>query len=179
MTTPTDLDGLTAAAALAAFATEHSSAIGFAYAPQAAPWFRLRPDAAPCDAHLDPVNLTGVFELRAFDGDAELRWWNVPGEGSRAQVITDERMAGQGLAAGYTYRRLLWGQARPSQQDGWLTLFEARIGELRVPVDGQVEQGGRVWLEAVEYHREDEHGNVAVVDERLVGLTAVRTDQHD
>lgn len=172
---------LRATAVLAVFAREHPTAVGFAYTPVAAPWFTLDPDGAARDADGRALDLSAVFELRAFDSAGELRWWNVPGEGGHTRVITDDDLNARGLTRGDAYRRLLWGQVRrpagtAGGPDGWVTLFEARIGPLWVPVSEPVEDSGRVALEAVEYLREDEHGNVTVVDERLTRLTEMRSD---
>lgn len=184
--TQSDRDHRTVAAALAAFGRTYRPVIGFAYTPIAAPWFRLDMNGTPRDARGGDLDLSGVFELRAFTAAAELRWWNVPGQGGQERVLTDEVMAEQKLTTGDTYQRLLWGQVREPTDDtgrshkdirstdGWSALFEARIGWLWVPMADRVRAGGRVAVEAVEYHREDEHGNVTVVDERLVGLTEVR-----
>jgi len=170
-----DLDYCTAAQALTVFGTPHrSSVIGFAYSPVDAPWFRLGPNGEPRDADNNVLDLTGFFELRAFDGEAELRWWNDSGGLGTARLITDQAMAGRALVVGETYRRLLWGKVRAPIEptERWLSLFDARIGNLRVPVDGPIFPDSTVWLEAVEYLSEDNHGNVSAVDERLIRLVA-------
>lgn len=175
-------DNRTAAEALTEFATQASEVIGFAYSPVDAPWFRLGADGVARDANGDPLVLTGVFELRAFSPDRELRWWNTSAGRGCVRVITDQAMRGQHTpAANRTYRRLLWGTTKESTQDSadWLTLFEPRIGDLSVPVAGRVDKNSQVWLEAVEYHDEDSHGNVAVTDERLIRLITVAPRKAD
>ncbi len=168
----------TAQEALAAFATGGTGldTVGFAYSSSAAPWFRLDADGTPRDAQGDPLDLTGVFELRAFDADRELRWWHTGDGRGQARELTDHTTGVPGARSWPPYRRLLWGAVTSAEQ-GWATLSEARIGSLEVPVPGPAPSGGHVWLKAVEYVAEDAHGNVAVVDERLIGLVVEGSGQ--
>lgn len=193
----TDPVECSAAEALAAFARQvDCPSIGFCYSATAARWFRLdasgaasfctgdqpagfaadQPAAAGAAA---PADLTGVFELRAFTRSHELRWYNTAGGCGPAVVVTegeDSALRVRRLSGG-PYRRLLWGTVAGCS-DGWVVLHDARIGALRVPLDRPAPHGARIWLEAVEYVDEDDHGNLAVVDERLVGLV-VTTDHND
>lgn len=161
----------TAREALSAFAAAGMGldTVGFAYRSSAAPWFRLDTDGTPRDAQGGPVELTGVFELRAFDAHRELRWWHIDGGRGQARELTDQTIEVSGARLWSTYQRLLWG-AVSTATPGWATLSEARIGSLQVPVPTPPPSGAQVWLEAVEYVTEDDHGNVSVVDERLTGL---------
>lgn len=77
------------------------------------------------------------------------------------------------------YHRLLWG-APVEWRDGWVTLADARIGTFTVPVDTpQLGPDTRIWLRAVKYSSEDDHGNVAVIDERLAALVAAAPGQKE
>jgi CRISPR-associated protein (TIGR03984 family) len=69
---------------------------------------------------------------------------------------------------------LLWGEGLSgSPATGWSYLAAARVGRLAVPV-AQLAQRQRVQLKAREYLvTADEHGNVAVADERLLGLEVI------
>ncbi len=161
--------------ALAAFAARVSgAAIGFSYRPVDARWFRLDADGTPRGPNGEPVDLTGVSELRAFTDAYELRWHHSSAGNGTAILVSDAEAApaatGPWLHSEQPYERLLWGTASEPPVDGWLSLHTARIGTLLVPIDGPVPLPGRAWLRAVEYEAEDAHGNVAVVDERLVGL---------
>lgn len=127
------------------------------------------------------LSLDGVFEIRAFGSQAELRWLQTGGERGRAvllyeqaaQVTAPEDWAvrcSEGELDRLPGQYVLWGPgADKSPAPGWSTLAEARIGVLDVPVaDVGIKH---VCLRTVEYLQvEDEHGNVGVLDERLTGL---------
>jgi CRISPR-associated protein (TIGR03984 family) len=54
----------------------------------------------------------------------------------------------------------------------WVGLSAARIGVLTVPVPRKPARRGRVYLDTVEYIQVvDKHGNAAVTEERLAGLS--------
>lgn len=178
--------------ALRGFSTRIAGpAIGFCYRVTDARWFRLTPDGTAYGPDGQPMDLTGVFELRAFTTTHELRWLHHSAGYGQALLVSDapvpEAAAAAanhaGEAAGGTtdkstgpwrrdteYQRLLWGEADAPASDGWLRLRDTRIGILPVPVDGPTPVPARVWLRAVEYTQEDRYGNVTVVDERLTRL---------
>ncbi|MFV2096630.1 CRISPR-associated protein Csx19 [Micromonospora sp. LOL_014] len=161
-----DLGRGTTGQALRMFVDRRTSGVGFCYRPVDVRWFRFGADGVPRGADGTALDMTGVFELRAFTAEKELRWRHCSaGSGTTAVV------RGHGLPE---HRRLLWGTVvGPAPGPGWVTLHDARIGELHLPVGGPAPaDGDLVWLRAVEYVEEDRHGNVAVVDERLVGLIA-------
>lgn len=168
-----ELGGLTAQAALRRFAEEVCApAVGFCYRPRDARWFRLTGDGRPTGPDGEAFDLTGAFELRAFTPDCELRWRN-RAAGSGAAILVSDAPGG----APEPYHRLLWG-APVAWRDGWITLTDARIGTFSVPVDVPAPgRHDRIWLRAVEYTDQDEHGNVAVVDERLVALVVAAPGQ--
>lgn len=134
-----------------------------------------------------PVDIDTVFEARAFNETAELRWLNDPSPEHfhRAVILTGQDR--KGMLEGWependrprvietlpqTY--LLWGEGTglPVNND-WSELATARIGGLRVPL-GNVGRNQRVLLHSVEYIVEAEHGNAVVYDERLVKLEVDR-----
>ena len=167
-----ELGGLTARAALRRFAEEVAvPAVGFCYRPRDARWFRLTDDGAATGPDGEPFDLTGAFELRAFTGDCELRWRNRTAGTGPAILVSDAPGA-----APEPYHRLLWG-APVAWRDGWVTLADARTSTYTVPVDAPTGHHDRIWLRAVEYTAQDEHGNVAVVDERLVALVVAAPGQ--
>src|SRR2546425_825344 len=125
-----------------------------------------------------------VYEARVFNQHAELRWLNEAECKGKAVFLTEAK---QTLAdyddlgqlkplrtIDQTY--LLWGEgvevtAIDKPETGWSRLTTARIGRLNVPLGANEVGTGRVQLVAREYLAEvDDHGNVAVVEERLIGL---------
>lgn len=122
-----------------------------------------------------------AYEARIFHDQAELRWLNDPtGQGEHRMAILSERPLGteyrrlDKILSALKQTYLLWGTLVKSSgeaQLGWSRLAEARIGAIHVPVAG-VPEKGRVLLHTVEYLAEYEHGNVAVIDERLLRLEA-------
>ncbi|WP_422768888.1 type III-D CRISPR-associated protein Csx19 [Plantactinospora sp. WMMC1484] len=163
--------------ALRTFVDDGSAGVGFCYRPADARWFRFGTDGVPRGADGTALDLTGVFELRAFSTTEELRWRHrSAGSGTAIRVRglgpqPHERLLRE-------HERLLWGNVvGPAPGPGWVALHDARIGVLHVPVDTRADgrvpvDGDLVWLRAVEYVEEDRHGNAAVVDEQLVGLVA-------
>ena len=143
--------------------------------------FALLDDGALCGPGGEEVPLTEVFEARLFGEEAELRWLAQPDGSGRAVMLTEadsEPLSGwRPLTAiepldVISQTAILWGTAAPSLDPGpgWTALSEARIGKLDVPL-AAVEE--RAYVEAVsrEYLAEaDQHGNVAVVEERLLRL---------
>lgn len=125
-----------------------------------------------------------TFELRCFSSQGELRWLHEEdGLGAAVLVTPDEALPATAADAGFAplpsvtccgtieHDYVLWGTAtgRPVAP-GWSEVAEPRIGSLTVPVEGLPERG-RAAIAAVEHLRiEDEHGNVGVADELLVGL---------
>ncbi len=127
---------------------------------------------------------TDAFELRCFSSQGELRWLHEgDGLGAAVLVTADEALAGSAAGAGFAplpslaccgtieHDYVLWGTATGRDvAPGWSEVAEPRIGSLAVPVEGLPERG-RAAIAAVEHLRiEDEHGNVGVADELLVGL---------
>lgn len=128
------------------------------------------------------IDLQSVFEARVFNEQCEMRWLNiVDGEG-KAVIISDQTLVsclGEDLPelsaiATLKQKYLIWGEKTNTQVDsGWTRLATARIGALDVPITFSTSK--RVQLTAIEYLAEDEdYGNVAVVEERLIKLEEVK-----
>lgn len=126
-----------------------------------------------------PVNFLHVFEARVFNEHAELRWLHESHFRGRVALLSENR-----IAAYFTndlpeivpletlpQQYLLWGQGVASNLPAcWSRLTSARIGRLDV-AHADIGDQQRVQLHAREYLREvDTHGNVAVVEERLLKL---------
>ncbi|MDG4765299.1 CRISPR-associated protein Csx19 [Solwaraspora sp. WMMD406] len=163
--------------ALKEFASDGTAGVGFCYRPADVRWFRFDTDGVPTGPDGTALDLTGVFELRAFTAAEELRWRHVSAGSGTATSVTggdggECGECGDGVLA--EHQRLLWGTVvGPAPGPGWVALHDARIGVLPVPVDDPAPADGHlVWLRVVEYVEEDRHGNVAVVDERFTGLVA-------
>lgn len=131
---------------------------------------------------------SGVFSARLFGPDAELRWLHRRAGLGDAVVVAEaaaplpgwraERAEVEETLDG-TYA--LWGQRFTPHPDaaGWCRAREGRLGHLDVPVWGPLPEpptGEHGWppehlaLVHREYVGFDEHGNAAVVDERLLGI---------
>jgi CRISPR-associated protein (TIGR03984 family) len=154
---------------------------GFAQIGPTANDWRIPPQV---DRRLDRDS---IFEARIFSERAELRWLKDWPNKGRAALISELDISGY-LGAGadtmqgdnfidQTY--LLWGEgieATNELPERWSRLAMARVGTLDVPYpldDRPIvsERNQRIHLVAREYLNViDEHGNVAVVEERLVKL---------
>lgn len=150
------------------FGAKHPEAVLLAYSPDSAAFYRW---AAPANAWVGPENHTPkwavVFEVRAFDSSAEMRWVHeAKGLGSAFELPC------QAAVEGAQYQRRLWGEAdRDAADAAWVKLKDSRIGSLTVPLPaGERGPRGEIALVAVEQLSQDAHGNWSVVDERLCGL---------
>ncbi|KGM14455.1 type III-D CRISPR-associated protein Csx19 [Cellulomonas bogoriensis] len=114
----------------------------------------------------EPVDLSDVFEVCAFDGVREVRWTHGTG-GLGCAVMIEEADDEQGPDRLCVTTFLLWGEVTESTA-GWSTTVSARVGGLEVPIDAPI--GSRLALEVVEYAAEDEHGTSRVVQERTVRI---------
>jgi CRISPR-associated protein (TIGR03984 family) len=146
------------------------------------------------NANGQAIALTDIFEARVFNPTAELRWLNDRNGSGRAVLLSEDNaisaylettvaevpdleLAGlpkQSLLITLDQTYILWGQGTQKQPDtlrtGWSRLASARIGKLDVPL-ANVKHLQYVKLKVREYLQTvDEHGNVAVVEERLVAL---------
>jgi CRISPR-associated protein (TIGR03984 family) len=180
-----------------------SNAVSLLYTPQwcgfaqfdAAEGKLVAADGKSADQFADNPDefASSVFEARVFNKQVELRWLHESEGKGRAVLLSDD---GEDVnlddylsdvsqptewpklnqiikTLPQTY--LLWGEGVKRPNDlfrDWSRLTTARIGRLHVPI--QVDEKRRVHLIAKEYLAQvDDHGNVAVVDERLIALEQV------
>jgi CRISPR-associated protein (TIGR03984 family) len=165
-------------------------AIGILYDPTSCMLARLNGDGRLCGPEGDAIDVSGVFEARIFRDSMELRWHkDASSKGRhRAVIIAESEINLSSMlddqwkpleievpvvdTLDQTY--LLWGEGTENPPgDGWSELAAARIGAMPVPISG-VGPNARVILRTREYLAEYEHGNVAVLDERLMRLEVVR-----
>jgi CRISPR-associated protein (TIGR03984 family) len=174
--------GLSLEAAIAAFTPTlgQAAAVGFTLGPDAFSFIGLD-GSGRATGPRGSASLHAVYEARVFHERAELRWLRDPrhDSGHTTVVLTDGSCAADlpslpfdvplvGLLQ-QTY--VLWGETGDEMPAaGWTRLTTARIGTLDVPIAG-VRQNERVAIRSVEYLGRLAHGNVAVVEERLCGLT--------
>ncbi|OZF37302.1 CRISPR-associated protein Csx19 [Rhodococcus sp. 14-2483-1-2] len=176
----TSIEAITATAALERFANDEAAGVvGFVYTPNDAPWFRMTPDGARLrDESAIPDD---AFELRAFTPEQELRWWRTSGFDQGKAVILSEapvvdETSATGAAGPHPLRQgdarslLLWGTATFAYEDGWAQFTDRRVGDLWLPLETQPPTHSRARLAVVDYATRDEHGNVAVVDQRLLRI---------
>jgi CRISPR-associated protein (TIGR03984 family) len=178
--------GLSLQAALDAFAPTvgAAGAVGFTLGPARFSFVRLDATGA-ATGPVGPADLAEVYEARVFHEHAELRWLRDPRHesGHATVVLTDGSCAvdlpSQPLEVPLVdvlkQSYVLWGEPDTDQQrtPGWTRLSTARIGGLDVP-HGNVPESHRVAIASFEYLGEFAHGNVAVVEERLCGLTTFK-----
>jgi CRISPR-associated protein (TIGR03984 family) len=166
-------------------ASSDKTAIALLYSPSACKFAKLV-NGILMSSVGEAINLAPVFEARIFNETSELRWLNVLNRSGKAVLISDLDISGifdnscnldyfETLSQQY----ILWGQGMTSQKnlaEGWSRLGAARIGAMDVPIADITHNQQRVILKVCEYLREvDDHGNVAVVEERLVKLTNFAT----
>lgn len=169
--------GLDLTAAAAAVTWGEGPVTALLYAPAGcwlARWADGRFDLPP---GVDSGLLAGVWEARAFSTAGELRWYSTPGAGSRAVWLSEHEGVPTGFAADspltvepHEHQYVLWGETDASDVPGWQALTTAQLGTLWAPLESA---SGQIALKAVEYWQEFAHGNVAVAEERLVGLAAL------
>ena len=166
--------------------------VGFCYTPSACPWVRWRDGKA--ESAVADFDLSQVYEARFFDEKGELRWLRDPSADGvgRAVYLTESADGvsneewkelppidvddGDVIESGY----LLWGQVcecvDPLPGKSWFWMSTARIGTLAVPLAAEGDQPGQsVRLGYREYLGLDpgyagEHGNMAVLEQRLLKL---------
>lgn len=108
------------------------------------------PDGSLTRSNGEPFDLAGVFELRAFDGNAELRWLHDTGGTGIAVMVAesvDHLPSNDSWTTDYVeaercvdgVRHLLWGEAHPDETNalapGWTALAEQQVGTIAVPID--------------------------------------------
>lgn len=129
-----------------------------------------------------------AFEIRWFNAHGEVRWVRSTAGGRIAVVLVgdsatsleteglDEREPARLIAALQRHYRC-WGNTISANSGGaggfTATLFESRIGSLRLPVESAPERETPVEIVAWELLDQDDSGNVRVVDEILRAIRPV------
>ncbi|MEW9534164.1 CRISPR-associated protein Csx19 [Microbispora sp. NPDC049125] len=128
-----------------------------------------------CVTSAGHVDLSTVYEARAFTPDVEMRWVEagyvvfLAEDAGLLPASMGDRVEPLDAIDVIEARYLVWGRVKAADQ-GWATLASARIGTLAVPALTTT-PGGRVRLVAREYVVHDhEHGNAYVAEERLLGF---------
>jgi CRISPR-associated protein (TIGR03984 family) len=172
------ISAVTLSEALAKYQKCFNIAVGLFYSPTECRFGKVR-GRVVTDDQGEITDLAGVFEARVFNENAELRWLQEStGRGTAVLLFesndiikVDEQKDPIRAIHSIPHRYLLWGRGnnQPALND-WSYLSEARIGQLAVPI-GLVRHHEYVTLEVKEYLQEyDNHGNVAVIEERLINL---------
>ena len=126
------------------------------------------------------MSLAEFYQVRFFNNDIELRWFRPVGAEKGSAIILSEDFTGDEKDAiiesvefidSVEQRYLLWGEWLSSHGD-WTVLAENRIGSIAVPVEAKQDNNKttRVQCVAKEYLGRTSHGNIVVIEERLVGL---------
>lgn len=163
-----------------AFAKHGRSPIALLYSPNACQLLCLK------SGYLYNANdqiihdLSDVFEARIFTEDNELRWLNRNSGNGKAVLLSESEQSINNftLLEADTYdvlpqQYLLWGKKATNQPTNWLSLSEARIGKLEVPINHSLKNEERVYLKSCEYiAKADCYGNYMIAEERLVKLEA-------
>ncbi|AFZ11528.1 hypothetical protein Cri9333_0582 [Crinalium epipsammum PCC 9333] len=161
---------------------KNSHAVALLYSPDWCKFGYLQFDGNLVDSKGTSFDLSSVFEAKVFNDKAELRWLNELNGVGKAVLISEADISScltdniNILTAIDTNEQcyLLWGEkVRSLSTPGWTRLAAARIGAIDVPVSSQTDEA-RIYLQTLEYLGEDEYGNVAVVEERLIRLIEKR-----
>lgn len=158
-----------------------SHAVALLYSPNQCQFAKLQ-NTTLTGSHGQEIDLQFVFEARVFNEQCEMRWLNIiDGQGTAVMIsdqtlgsCLDEELPELSAIATLEQKYLIWGEKTDTSiRNGWTRLATARIGALDVPI--VLSTGKRVQLTAIEYLTEDEeYGNVAVVEERLIKLEEVK-----
>lgn len=145
---------------------------GVAMSPAAAVWFVVQDGNAVTgtDSGIRPFAPDDAFEIRAFDGTSEFRWWHE--EGGRGRAVTIQWAGEQDHLAAADSEWLLWGKTIGSVENGWIRLGEARVGSFWIPSPSPKapRSSAQVKLVARTFTDHDDHGNTTIVEELLTEL---------
>ncbi|MBF0583231.1 MAG: hypothetical protein HQL80_03230 [Magnetococcales bacterium] len=164
--------------------------IGLFYTPKRCLFGRVSADGIIETPEDEGLDLCEVFEARIFNAVGELRWLQ-HSEGNttgRAVFVTEEENTSpNGWQEGTSLfgltpmpdAYLLWGTTTGwNRKKAWLQLATPRIGGLYVPIPSTVLPGEnkRLRLLRREYLgcAEEQHGNMAVLEDRLLGVEELR-----
>jgi len=161
----------------------HKTTTGIFYTPACCCFGVLEPGQDFQVVDGERFHRQAVFEARLFNKNEEWRWLRDPtdasgkgrGVGLREQSLGADWKPVETPLTPLDQYYLLWGEPLPEADapPGWQWLSSARIGKLAVPRDG----GRRLRLRSREYlglapGEAGEHGNVVVLEERLVDIEA-------
>jgi CRISPR-associated protein (TIGR03984 family) len=175
------LNSVTLLEALEQYRKCFDTAVGLFYSPAKCHFGKVRGQTV-ANEQGEVAILTGVFEARIFNDNAELRWLQQSAGLGKAVLLfelndvmqTYVQKDSEPLQAIHSISQeyILWGQGNArSAFNGWSYLSEARIGQIAVPISN-IGTRERVALRVKEYLQEcDDQGNVAVVEERIISLT--------
>jgi CRISPR-associated protein (TIGR03984 family) len=169
-----------------------NNAIGILYSPIACQFGRFHNGQIVDEAGVE-ISLRSVFEARIFNLKGELRWLNHSGGVGKAVLLSQgdiQNYFEQSLESIEAIdiidsQYLLWGEGtgKSPSDENWSYLSAARIGKIAVPIQG-ISGQQKVGLRFREYlgiwtteKPEDNHGNVVVLEERLLGLIENSTKQ--
>jgi CRISPR-associated protein (TIGR03984 family) len=172
--------------ALAKYKTELTDAVAILYSPSFCKFAKFENGTLSL---IGDYSIYTVFEARVFNQNVELRWLNISNGLGRAVLISDIELTNgfnddvdvslTQILDTIPQQYLLWGKGvdnkrSPSTPQGWSRLAAARIGALDVPI-ADIQPKQQVKLIAKEYiglceGKAGEYGNVAVLEERLIGL---------
>lgn len=151
--------------------------IGYVLSARAATWIRVRPDGTVETAHATHDALDEAYEMLLFDGVRELRWLRdrdgrgpaiALGENAAALPVGKKATAEPPPRRGDSHTRLLAGTPGQHEMAGWMVLRSGRYATAHLPYT--FTDGDLAAIEFAEYYIEDEHGNLDVVDVRVIGL---------
>lgn len=174
--THADVDASEVEEAMHVFGAAHPKAIALAYSPASAQFLRHGSDGWR-DGKGSLPSWSSIFEVRAFDEQAELRWIREPGGMGVPWTVAEGAASADDPAAGPVMwgtevERILWGQRVTLPEpppEGWTVLSTPRVGTLRVPLPDDVNRTTAA-LVVAEYASHDEHGNWSICDERLIAV---------
>ncbi|HBL14421.1 MAG TPA: TIGR03984 family CRISPR-associated protein [Cyanobacteria bacterium UBA11162] len=155
-----------------------ADAVALIYSPQKCYFVKVNSGNIEQPPLGEKVEINSVFEARIFNEEAELRWLNERNGEGRSVLISEQNfnlcwkeIEELKAIAIQNQQYILWGKAKMnSATTGWSQLVSNRIGSLYVPCD---DIKNRVCLKTCEYLTEDDYGNVAVVEERLIKLEPI------
>lgn len=154
-------------------------AITLLYSPQACQIAILRKGQLANSSGNQIRSIQDIFEARIFNSNCELRWLNQADGNGRSIFLSESPLSLENFTEeskaceSFSQKYIIWGeQARTRPKaNGWQRLAEARIGKIDIPFDQPLQENQRLYLKTVEYLAADEEfGNFAVIEERLVQL---------
>ena len=118
-------------------------------------------------------DISSIYEARVFNAEKEFRWLNESNGTGKSVIISDETYPKHLEKLNQNY--LLWGKStgKTSSDRKWTQFAEARVGAFYIPL-ANVAEDTYAQFTTVEYLQGFEYGNVAVIDERIMGISEVK-----